>query len=258
VAVLVTATASGAKGFTLRVLVLTGAVEAGGNSDGPTSNTGGTVSFTPTFSNSFVAWSNNNEGSNGAFTAIASNTILDNIAGTTGTRMATGYYSSATTAGVAITVGATGASTPTTTSVYEIPPSGASVPVIDASSPPVVDTTSAGGPLYTSFFQPPLGSVIVAILAASDFPVALAVGSNVGMVWTSRINNTNGQVIYTATYLGQQYAWRSAAPGRTNHRRFHHRQYVPATSTVFVPPVLAGITESPRVIMQAVNRASTF
>jgi hypothetical protein len=101
----VTATPTGASGATLRVLVLTGATASGGASVHPTGNTGGSFSFTPTFSNSFIAWSNNNVGSTGAFTSIANNTILDNIASTGGQRMATGYYTGTVSAGTPVNPG---------------------------------------------------------------------------------------------------------------------------------------------------------
>jgi hypothetical protein len=229
--VTVTATPTGAAGATLRVLVLTGAVESGGASDGPAGNTGGHVSLTPNFSNSFIAWSNNNAGSSGAFTSLANNTILDNIATTGGERMATGYYSGTVTSGTAVTAGATGASTPTTTSVYEVPPSGGSTPVIDASSPAVVDETSGSAALTTASFSPP-AAVLVAIVTGANFPSAWTVSSSPSLTWTKRIDNGDGQQIWTATYTAATttVAAVPAAPGRTWSRMFQHRQQVTAPS----------------------------
>lgn len=199
-AVTVTATPTGGAGNLLRVLVLTGATAAGGASVGPAGSTGGSTSLTPNGSNSYVVWSGDNEGSNGAYSAISNNAILDNVATTGGTRMGTGNYTGTVTAGTPITVGATAASSPATESVYEILASGGVTPTLDASSPAVVSHTSGTTACTTASFSPPAGAVIVAICTGGGFVTSWAVtDTGGGYTWTKRIDNGNGQVIYTAT-----------------------------------------------------------
>jgi hypothetical protein len=223
----VTATPTGAAGALLRVLVLTGAVESGGNKAIPTGNTSGHVSFTPTFSHSFVAWSLNDAGAATTFIANTNNTLLDSI-GTSGQELGSGYYGilSATAAGTAVTIGATTGANPTTLAAYEIPPSVAGVtPVIDASSPVLVDETSGSAALTTASFNPPASAVVAAIVSGSSFPSAWTVSDSSSMTWTKRADNTNGQQIWTAT--------------------------TPSGGAAFIAPV-------PRLINQTITRAAYF
>jgi hypothetical protein len=195
----VTAALSGAgavnPGLQIKAKVLTGAIEAGGNS-GTAAVTSATVtcSLTPAASNSYLAWAATKIGQV-TLTAATSNTIDDQYenSGGNGT-FADGHYSGTVTGGTAATCGCSGGSGSTggTVVAYEIKPSGGSTPALDASTPAVADT-NAGYTLTTASFSPPYGSVIVLCISTScnnttADPTTLAISdtSGLGLTWTVR------------------------------------------------------------------------
>jgi hypothetical protein len=199
----VTATPTGAGGALLRVLVLTGATASGGKTaivaPGP-----GAQSITPNFSSSLIVWSVNDRFSSSSMSAATNNTLLDNLAITGGQRQGSGYYSGTVTSGSAVTAGATtpDGSTACTQSVYEVPASGGSTPAIDGSSPAAVSTLTGSAALTTASFTPPGGAVVVAIVTGAGFPSAWTVTDSSSMTWTKRVDNTDGQQVWTATTSG--------------------------------------------------------
>lgn len=198
-AITVTATPTGGSGNLLRVLVLTGATEAGGAS-AHAAPTGSTISVTPNFSNSFIVWSIDDRNSSTSMTAFTNNTLLDNVA-LSGARLGSGYYSGTVTASTAVTAGLVNVdgSSGYLTAAYEVPASGGSTPSIDASSPAAVSHTSGTTACTTASFTPPGGAVVVAIVNGSSFPSAWTVTDSSSMTWTKRVDSTDGQQVWTAT-----------------------------------------------------------
>src|SRR5579871_348923 len=103
----VTASNSGGNGINLQVEVLTGAAETGGAA-AHTANTGvSTVSITPSFSSSYIAWAAQNGQTATAFTAAANNAMLANVQDATdGFSAGPGHYTGTVTSGTPVTAGA--------------------------------------------------------------------------------------------------------------------------------------------------------
>jgi len=195
----VTAAESGSsanKGVYLEVRVLTGATEAGGASTSGVSLTGaapqGTI--TPNFTNSLPVWaiSADNISATPSFTIAANNTAYQNLGNTTDTwAYGSGYYSGTVTASTPITCGASaniGSPDQSSWAVYEVPPSGASTPVVDASSPALASNGSSVS-ITTATFLPPAGSVIVAMVVVGGSGGGSGITTTVsggGLTWTQR------------------------------------------------------------------------
>lgn len=201
-ALTVTAHEASANAFYLRVLVLTSAVEAGGNSATARSGTP-QASLTPAGSNSLLVWAVENFTNTTVPTVAANNTALDASAGLNGDAYAHGYYSAAVTSGTPVTVGCSASGT-AQMAAYEIKASGASTPTQDASAPALA-TSHATGSVTTASFTPPAGSVLVAVIACNDSSgtPALTVTDTSGLTWTQRVimNQFNQSIaaVYTAT-----------------------------------------------------------
>jgi hypothetical protein len=139
-------------------------------------------------------------GMTGQFSAAPSNTLVDN--NTHHDAFADGYYSGTVTAGTADTLGATA---PTADrkdwASYEVRPSGASTPAIDASTPAVV--TSSSNVVTTASFTPPHGAVLVALATTNIWSsTAPTVSDSSGLTWTLRSFFAGGggmTDVYTAT-----------------------------------------------------------
>jgi hypothetical protein len=229
----------------LKVIVLTGAAEAGGANGGTDAFNAPSFSFTPTFSGSFIALGEHTPGNN--LTAVASNTFLDNTAnGTASPNFADGYYSGTVTASSAVTLGAT---TPTgawtTYSAYEVQNSGGWA--IDGSSP--AQATSGSSPVTSASFTPPAGAVLVAVLgypptAAAQSP-AISDTSGLGLTWTQQVINqgtNHGLVaIWTATIPGAAASGAMPHTGghQWRHQFRHYQQWLPPSPPVTATPPVA-------------------
>lgn len=197
-------TTTGTVGSLLKVYVLTGATEAGGNTASHQFGSPGSASLTPAYDNSLPIWGVCNYGGSTAFTAATGNTLTDDSTlGSTGHNAGDGYYSSSVSAGVAVTVGVSAPAQNTNMTAYEVPPS--STIAIDSSTPAVA-TGSTGATSPT--FSPPAGSVLVAVVAqyasgGSAVSPAISDSGLGGLTWTQR-NSLNGSgasytAIFTAT-----------------------------------------------------------
>jgi hypothetical protein len=196
-------TVTSADSMTLRVIVLTGAVAAGGASLG--SNGTSAPSLTPTFSASLPVFGMlNMSGRQDSYTPASNNTLIDNASLSAGTQLGSGYYSGTVTATDAITVGATagGGSDVLAYIAYEIPPLvPGTTPSISGTGPALVDTGSA--PITTASFTPPAGAVLVALTAYYSANSSNLITDSSGLTWTQRKTynyfGNSTQSIWTAT-----------------------------------------------------------
>ena len=203
----VTATVNGSPaGSSLKVLVLTGATEAGGagNAAEASSGTAATWSLTPNHSNSLPLEVIYDEtgGSSGEFTAVSGNTLADNTF--QHDAFADGYYTGTVTSGTPITLGT---SAPTSDkkdwASYEILPSGGSTPSLDASTPAVAIQASSNT-VTTASFIPPVGSVLAALVTGNNASTATITDSS-GLTWTERSHFAGAggiAALFTATVTG--------------------------------------------------------
>lgn len=181
---------------------MTGATAAGGNNAKNVSGFNGNLSFTPTFSNSWLVWSLWDNGGSTAFSSLTNNTLQDNFSTTHGERLADGYFTGTVTGGTGVTVGATSGngSTGVVGVAYEIKASGGTTPAIDASTPATVSATSSGTTLVTASFTPPAGSVVVAVIESNNSSSSVAISDSSSMTWTRRDTSASGVIgIFTAT-----------------------------------------------------------
>jgi hypothetical protein len=203
----VTATVNGSPaGSSLKVLVLTGATEAGGagNAAEASSGTAATWSLTPNHSSSLpldVIYDETG-GSSGEFTAVSGNTLADNSI--QHDAFADGYHTGTVTSGTPVTLGT---SAPTSDkkawASYEIPPSGGSTPSLDASTPAVAIQASSNT-VTTAGFIPPAGSVLAALVTGNNASTATVTDSS-GLTWTERSQFAGGggiAALFTATVTG--------------------------------------------------------
>lgn len=220
--------------MSLKAVVLTSAIEAGGASVNNTASSGApNFSLTPNFTGGhpFFAIYDGTGGSSGQYTASTNNTLLDNTIGNQLDAFCDGHYSGSTTASTPVTVGCSAPSGSDTQlwAAYEIKPNG--TVTIDGSTPAVA--TAATSAVTTASFTPPNGSVIcllITINSSSGTAIVSSISdtSGLGLTWTQRANEgvaANGTAsIYTTT--------------------------IPGT------PVF--IAAQPLIIRQAVNRAGTY
>jgi hypothetical protein len=226
----VTATnTDGSNGITLQVEVITGAAEAGGASgsvdDGVANGTGSgtafTLSLTPNFSGSFIAWAASEASSGFAAISGAANNKLLTVAANADTFEDTtnnytsgaGYYSGSVTSGTPVTVGAnnTGVSASgPQLAVYEVKPNPSWAE--DLSTPAWVNVTGANA-ATTASFTPPAGAVLVALVSCNFSATGTGTGSEItvastpSLTWTLRASNSTqandgGTAVYTATIPG--------------------------------------------------------
>ena len=203
----VTATVNGSPaGSSLKVLVLTGATEAGGagNAAEASSGTAATWSLTPNQSSSLLLEVIYDEtgGSSGEFTAASGTTLADNSI--QHDAFADGYYTGTVTSGTPVTLGT---STPTSDkkdwASYEILPSGGSTPSLDASTPAVAIQASSNT-VTTASFIPPAGSVLAALVTGNNASTATVTDSS-GLTWTERAHYAGSggiAALFTATVAG--------------------------------------------------------
>lgn len=214
----VTATGGGggasSRGIFLVVNVYTAATEAGGNSAHLISATGVTpeFSFTPTFSNSLIAFalSGDNPGASG-FTAAASNTMYQTgFFSSDDWAWGQGFYSGTVTAASAVTAGGTCTSSDYTTyAAYEIKPSAGSTPSLDVSTPALASSTTTFT-CTTASFTPPAGAVLAALVVggsngSTGITMAITDTSGLSLTWTSRAINAGvdqGAFVITTTIPG--------------------------------------------------------
>jgi len=221
---IITATQSGSsafKGMALLVKVLTGAIEGGGVTAAGNSLAGAVAqaSITPSATNSKPVFAISFDGSSAGFGAAATNnTYFDNAGDVTDLwSYAHGHYTGTVTSGTPVTVGAgTAIGDHSNWAVLELQPSGGSTPVVDASSPPLVQSDTLLS-VSTANFTPPLGSVLVALVvaggSASGTGITMTVSGG-GLAWTQRVvssasDNFQPCFIWTATVTGTG----AAAPG---------------------------------------------
>lgn len=214
----VTATPGGAswsRGVDLEVRVYTNATESGGATSGGRNTAAGAAqgSLTPNFSSSAVVWAITSDTSN-TWPAAAANNAYDTSAShnhTDGWESNAGHYTGTVTASSALTYGA--GSTATSADhenwcAYEIPASGGTV-TLDGSSPTSV-TNDTGLTATTASFSPPVGSVLVAMVAAggtgsgAGITCTISDTSGLGLVWTQRVTSSSSDnfqptFIFTAT-----------------------------------------------------------
>ena len=171
----------------LKVYVLTGGVEPGGNQVSGV-NSPPTGSLTPAGNSSLPVWGVYDETASNAFGAAASNTLDNGAASGGSTESGNGRYTGTVTSGTPITVGA---STPTGDSTviacYEILASGGTTPAVDGSTPAWVNSSPTA--ISTASFTPPVGSVLVAVTVMAKSTSADPVMSDsfgLGLVWTKR------------------------------------------------------------------------
>jgi trimeric autotransporter adhesin len=208
-AIQVTVTTAGndpTKGSSLKVLVLTGATEAGGNQATRNATGAPSWSLTPAGPNSLPCFAifDRTGGTTGEYAAAASNTLLDNALAHDA--FCDGYYSGVTTAGTPVTVGC---SAPSGTNVqlgaaYEVLASGGTTPVIDASTPAVKNGLTVSQ--TTDPFIPPPGSVLVALVTGNNPSADPTVTDTAGLTWTKRSSSLaagSGEAgVFTATVPG--------------------------------------------------------
>jgi Protein of unknown function (DUF4038) len=243
VAFTVTATPGGPswqRGIDLKVFVLTNAAEAGGASSGAAVN-GASVtpggSLTPNFSNSLVAFALTADGITTMAAAAANNTYDYSPGGHTDTWCARhGHYTGTVTASSALTYGASSGTGDDHENhcAYEIPGISGS-PSIDASSPAGVQTDTGTTNLATGSFTPPVGSVLVACVAAG--------GSGAGGGITCSITDTSG--------LGLVWTLRKTSSASDNFQvTFIFTATVPAVTALIppVPPVFGPGRQSPQAL----------
>ena len=213
----VTATNSdGSAGIYLQAEVITGATEAGGASAQlDNGNLTGTVSLTPNFSGSFIAWAADDaiSGPTG-ITPAANNKLLtvaangDSAVDSNGFTACAGYYSGTVTAATPVTVGYSGSlgSSNGELAAYEV--HGASW-AEDASTPAWAHT-SAAATITTASFTPPVGAVLVAVVTCNFNTTGsgddITVSSTPALTWTRRAANdanaflnNGGVAVWTAT-----------------------------------------------------------
>ena len=197
-------------GVELKVSVLTGATEAGGNSVGTSATAAPESSFTPTYSHSFVTYAATCFNATAA-TAEPSTTLDYNQTDSSpGIALYGGYYSGTTAAGTPV---AMGASAPTGDAVswalYEVPPAVAgTTPSRDASTPAAAYGATATF-ACSARFTPPAGAVLVAVFSAdtsgssATTATAVTIYDNNGLTWTKRalgaFYSNGAAAIYTAT-----------------------------------------------------------
>jgi hypothetical protein len=205
----VSATVNGAPaGSSLKVLVLTGATEAGGagNAGEALSGTAAAWSLTPNHSNSLpleVIYDETGAPSgSGEFTAVSGNTLVDNSF--QHDPFADGYYTGTVTSGTPVTLGTSAPTSDTKAwASYEILPSGGSAPSLDASTPAVAIQASSNT-VTTASFTPPAGSVLAALVTGNNASTATVADSS-GLTWTERSHFAGGggiSALFTATVAG--------------------------------------------------------
>jgi Protein of unknown function (DUF4038) len=252
VAFTVTATPGGAswqRGIDLKVLVLTNAAEAGGATSGAAA-AGAPVtpqgSLTPNASSSLVAFAITADGLTTMAAAAANNTYDYSPAGHSDTWVARhGHYTGTVTAATPLTYGASSGTGDDHENhcAYEIESSGGTV-TIDGSSPAGVQTDTGTTNLATASFAPPVGSVLVALVAAggsgtgAGITCTMSDSSGTGMVWTKRAQSStsdNFQVtfVFTATVPPATAPFTRSAQAQTSRtwqRRWNHftRPAIPA------------------------------
>ncbi len=213
----VTATNSdGSAGIYLQAEVITGATEAGGASAQlDNGNLTGTVSLTPNFSGSFIAWAADDaiSGPTG-ITPAANNKLLtvaangDSAVDSNGFTAGAGYYSGTVTAATPVTVGYSGSlgSSNGELAAYEV--HGASW--AEHASTPAWAHTSAAATITTASFTPPAGAVLVAVVTCNFNTTGsgddITVSSTPALTWTRRAANdanaflnNGGVAVWTAT-----------------------------------------------------------
>ena len=178
-------------GFTFQVLVVTGGL-AGGNTNA--TGTGGSANadlvFTPAQSSSLLCWMVADAITGGGYTAAASNTIYSQNAGN---GYGFGYYSGTVAGGTGAVVGTTrtGAAHEFNNMVVEIVPAVAGVsPVIDGSTPVMVQATGTTYTAATGLFTPPAGAVLMVLCGASPYSsgtgLAPVISDTAGLTWTAQ------------------------------------------------------------------------
>lgn len=200
-------------GAQLKVMVLTGAAEAGGaqNAFAQTTAAAASWSLTPAGTNSLPVFTiyDQTGGSSGQYTAAANNTFLDNSI--QHDAFCDGYYSGTVTSGTPITMGTTA---PTANkqvwASYEVPASGGTTPAIDGSTPAVA--ISATGSVTTASFTPPAGSVLVAMTSGNNAQQSAVISDSQGLTWTKR-SSTFGSG-------GNADVWTATVPGAITRDQF--------------------------------------
>jgi len=201
---------SGDSGIALSVKVLTGGIEAGGNSLGTQGTAIAESPFTPTYSNSYLVYGAVNYTTDTAFTALSNTTLDFNYQNTVVQQQyAGGYFNGTTSAGVQISD--IGVSAPSGDAcawcIYEVQPSGGSKPALDASTPTIQENPNTVCAV-TPRFSPPSGSVLVATIVGDTTTAvsSVTVQDNNGLTWTKRALGQAAAdgyaAIYTATYTG--------------------------------------------------------
>lgn len=193
-----------------RVLVITGAEEAGGATGGGVAyppGTGQAWGVMPTQSGSLIvfgvgivaaAWPA------AANTPRPDNTFLDVNA--VGNGQIIGYFSGVVTAGVTANVGHMAGGIWAGCGALELRRAGAAPPAIDPSTPPRVALPN-NALVSTANFVPPPGSVLALIIpgGATAAPV-ITLTDTEGLAWTQR-------VAYNAAWQGMCYVYTASIPG---------------------------------------------
>ncbi len=218
-AITVTATLSSgqsnanAPSIALKVLVLTGGVEAGGANLQVSNKAQGTI--TPSFSNSLLVWAVAYNNGTGAFGGAAANNSFDqNVGPDAFDGAGSGHFTGTVTAGTGALVGSNDTGTNGGAfAAYEIKAASGSTPSIDGSSPAGVTlAVNTGQSATTASFSPPPGSVLVALVAgvSNNFSGVdtWTVSDSSGLTWTVRAEGTSTVqgsqgMIFTATVPAQ-------------------------------------------------------
>jgi hypothetical protein len=202
-AVVSSPTGDAVDGVSLDLKVVTGAVcrsPVGVGGKAATTKTASpyTTSITPTWTGSLIVFAAVDDSNDDAFSAAASNTLYNDYHDTSGgIETCDGWYSGTVTAGTPVTVGATTSSGTQdgVLAVAEIQPlvSGTTPAVLTAgtaTAPAFVDASS-GSSISTGSFQPPGGSVLLAMVCVdltstnTDIPTcSMTDSSGRGLVWT--------------------------------------------------------------------------
>jgi hypothetical protein len=196
----VTATASGTftTGIILRVKVLTSAAAA---QTGAAANAAAVYqkAITTTIAGSIVYGA---MVADTTFTANASSTLIDNVAGSSGTQLGSVRQTTPTVTPGSITIGATTASgADGGIALFEIKPNGTIAE--DASGPAVANSTTLTA-ITSPSFTPPAGSLLVAMVGAFGTAATITDTSGLGLTWTLKsVMTTDG---YAAVWVAQMPA----------------------------------------------------
>ena len=190
----------------IKIYVVTGASETGGNNAGVFANFGvPSATLTPAQSGSLIVLGLDGDAT---FTAEPNNTYDDTGTIATSENYADGRYTGTVTSGTGVTVGSSASvSGSACLAAYELVPNG--TPAMDGSTPAA--GTSTSNPVTSPSFTPPAGAVLAAVVpydsTASSPTITISDTSGLGLTWTKRVQFdgggfAHGAVIYTATIPG--------------------------------------------------------